>query len=202
MGDWMISHIMKDYQFLYSGPLLYKSSLLKEDVRALSKICNANKKIKHNHNLAGAIKDEYVIQDMDSVGSIFKKYMKNFSDVHQHWYNFTFKSFEFTSIWTNFMKAGEYNPPHTHENCNFSSVFFIDVPDKIAKEDKSETKGTKPGQLEFLITPNLPGYISSYVVTPVTGDFFIFPSTLMHYVNPFKSKVTRVTMAANIIMKN
>ena len=62
----MVSHIMKDYQFLYSGPLLYKASLLKEDVQALSKICNANKKIKHNHNLAGGIKDEYVIQDVKS----------------------------------------------------------------------------------------------------------------------------------------
>ena len=43
------------------------------------------------------------------------------------------------------------------------------------------------------MAPHLDGYL---IHTPVTGDFFIFPSTLM-YVNPFKSKVTRISMAVN-----
>jgi len=49
------------YTFLYSGPLLYKSSLEKKDRLALMDICNKNKKIKFNASLAGAIKDEYKI---------------------------------------------------------------------------------------------------------------------------------------------
>ena len=191
---------MEEYSFIYSGPLLYKSSLSKEDVSALLKVCKDNKKVKHNHNLAGAIKDEYLIEDVESVALILNKYMENFSKVHKHWYNFTFSSFDYHSIWTNFMKAGEYNPPHTHENCNFSSVFFINVPTKIAGEHKNKTKGSKPGQIVFQMAPQLDGYLSSYIYTPVTGDFFIFPSTLMHYVNPFKSKVTRISMAVNFKM--
>ena len=192
---------MEEYKFIYSGPLIYKSTLLKEDVSALLKICNKNTKIKHNQYLAGAIKDEYRIKDIKSVKSILDKYMKNFFNVHKHWYGSTLSSVEYHTIWTNFMKAGEYNPPHQHENCNFSSVFFIDVPSKIAKEHKDETRGTKPGQLVFQMAPYLDGYLSDYGHTPVTGDFFIFPSTLIHYVNPFKSKVTRISMAANMQMK-
>ena len=191
---------MEEYKFIYSGPLLYKSNLSKEDVLALLKVCKDNKKVKHNHNLAGAIKDEYLIEDVESVGSILNKYMKNFSKVHKHWYNYTFNSFGYHSIWTNFMKAGEYNPPHVHDNCNFSSVFFIDVPSKITEEHKIKTKGTKPGQIVFQMAPHLDGYLSACIHTPVTGDFFIFPSTLMHYVNPFKSKVTRISMAVNFKM--
>ena len=194
---------MEEYKFIYSGPLLYKSTLSKEDISTLLKICNKNKKVKFNHQLAGAIKDEYLIgiEDVKLVGLILNKYMKNFSNVYQHWYNATLNSFKFTAIWTNFMKAGEYNPPHTHDDCNFSSVFFIDVPDKIAKEHTNESKGTKPGQIEFQINTSIPGYINSYVHTPVTGDFFIFPSTLIHYVNPFRSNVTRISMAANMKME-
>ena len=71
------------------------------------------------------------------------------------------------------MKAGEYNPPHTHENCTFSSVFFINVPSKIAKEHEV-LKKEQPGQIEFQIYPSIPGYIPSYVHTPVTGDFLYF----------------------------
>ena len=69
---------------------------------------------------------------------------------------------------------------------------------KIAKEHKNfKGKGTKPGQIVFHLTPPLESYLSSHKHTPVTGDFFIFPSKLIHHVNPFKSKVTRISMAIN-----
>lgn len=201
----MIPHrIMEEFKFIYSGPLLYKSTLPKEDVSTLLKICNKNKRIAFNQNLVGVIEEEYLIKDMKSVTSILNKYMKNFFNVHKHWYGYALSSVQYKSIWTNFMKAGEYNPPHTHEDCNFSSVFFIDVPDEIAEEHEdmiNKEKGTKPGQLVFQMSPEIPGFIAEHNHTPITGDFFLFPASLKHYVNPFKSKVTRISMAANMQMK-
>ena len=33
---------------------------------------------------------------------------------------------------------------------------------------------------------------------PKTGDIFIFPASLKHYVYPFKSKVTRISVSGNL----
>jgi hypothetical protein len=59
------------------------------------------------------------------------------------------------------------------------------------------TTGSKPGQILFNTASLIDNYISEYTHTPVTNDFFIFPSTVIHSVNPFKSKVTRISMAIN-----
>ena len=32
------------------------------------------------------------------------------------------------------MKKGEFNPIHIHENCNLSSVVYLEVPNKIKEE--------------------------------------------------------------------
>jgi uncharacterized protein (TIGR02466 family) len=186
------------YTFLYSGPLLYKSSLEKKDRLALMDICNKNKKIKFNASLAGAIKDEYKIEDLKSVKLILDKYMLNFVEAYHHWYDYRPKSIEFKTAWTNFMKANEYNPPHIHKNSHFSSVFYLNVPKQILEERKKiVSNGTKPGDIGFLLSNSVPFYIAEHTSSPKTDDFFIFPASLPHFVNPFKSKVTRVSMAIN-----
>ena len=38
--------------------------------------------------------------------------------------------------WVNFMVAGEFNPPHIHSACDFSSVLFIKIPKNLEKENK------------------------------------------------------------------
>jgi uncharacterized protein (TIGR02466 family) len=186
------------YKFIYSGPLLYTSSLSNEDRLSLLNLCNKHKKINFNASLAGLIKNEYKIEDLESVRLIVDKYIPNFANAYHHWYNRKPKSIEFKTAWTNYMKAGEYNPPHIHESCNFSSVFYLDVPEKIAEEHKAiTTTGSKPGQILFNTASLINDHISEYTHTPITNDFFIFPSTVLHSVNPFKSKVTRISMAIN-----
>jgi len=191
--------MQENYKFIYSGPLLYKSVLLKSDISDLLSLCKKHKKIDFRDHLAGVINDEYKITDHKALTTILNKYMDNFYNVYQHWYNAKkLTSFSIVDAWTNFMKANEYNPPHIHLGSNFSSVFYLDVPEKISKEHKNfKGKGTKPGQILFNFTSHIDGYINFYNHTPVTGDFFIFPSKLLHNVNPFKSKVTRISMAIN-----
>jgi len=186
------------YKFIHSGPLLFQSALFKKDIKDLLSLCKKHKKISMRDNLAGVIDDEYKITDQESVNAILSKYYDNFCQVYNHWYGVAPTSVSIVESWTNFMKAGEYNPPHVHTDCNFSSVFYLDVPTKISEEHKNfRGRGTKPGQIVFNMASYLEGNISVCSHTPVTGDFFMFPSTLIHHVNPFKSKVTRISMAIN-----
>jgi len=187
------------YQFIYSGPLLFKSSLSKEDCLALLKICNNNKKVKYNKNLAGVINEEYKIENLEAVKIILNKYFDEIVIAVSNWYSFSPKQVILKSAWTNYMKAGEFNPPHIHNNCKFSSVFYLQVPEKISKESKNFiSTGSKPGDINFLFCPPTPGYVETHIHSPKSGDFFIFPSTLIHSVNPFKTKkIKRISMAIN-----
>tara|TARA_B100001939_G_scaffold347847_1_gene370915 strand:- start:1292 stop:1879 length:588 start_codon:yes stop_codon:yes gene_type:complete len=187
-----------NYSFLYSGPLLFKSSLKESDRLALLDISNKNKKIKFNKELSGYIKEEYKIKNLNPVKKILKENIDDFVECYEHWYGKQVMSVEFKNGWTNFMKAHEYNPPHVHQNCNFASVFYLDVPEEIKKEENIlKTNGSQPGNITFQFHTNVNGYIQNHRHEPKTGDFFIFPATLIHTVNPFYSKVTRISMAIN-----
>ena len=39
-------------------------------------------------------------------------------------------------------------------------------------------------------------------ITPETGDFFIFPALLQHWVVPYKTKCTRVSVSGNLTIIN
>ena len=39
-------------------------------------------------------------------------------------------------------------------------------------------------------------------VAPKTGDFYMFPALLQHWVAPFKSKVTRISVSGNLRILN
>ena len=40
------------------------------------------------------------------------------------------------------------------------------------------------------------------IVQPQPGDFFMFPALLQHWVCPFKSKVTRISVSGNMRIEN
>ena len=103
-------------------------------------------------------------------------------------------------LWVNFMKPGDFNPVHTHGG-DYSFVIFLDVP-KILKKEQDEFEGTstKPGGLMFEFTQNArPKWATTGVsVIPEVGDMYIFPAMLRHWVCPFKSKGTRVSVSGNL----
>ena len=76
---------------------------------------------------------------------------------------------------------------------------------RIQKEQK-EFEGTsaKPGTLMFEYTQQArPQWASTgHQVEPETGDFYMFPALLQHWVCPFKSKVTRISVSGNLRIVN
>ena len=107
----------------------------------------------------------------------------------------------YQSLWVNFMKAGDFNPPHIHGG-DISFVIFVDVPKQLEKEmEEHEGTTAKPGQLMFNYGENSKGRQWATIghhVTPKTGDMYIFPAQQQHWVAPFKSEVTRISVSGNL----
>jgi len=186
--------------FYYSGPLLYHTQLKKNDLEKIKKICIKNKTKDNRKNLAGHLENEYKI-DIEKFNKLIQNYLTEYNIAFNHWYNKKISKFETISSWVNFMKQGEYNPPHIHSKCDLTCVLYLDIPSKLKDENKKylgTLKNGGPGSINF--TYHLgddPLTINNSTFFPNTGDFFIFPATLLHSVFPFKSKIERISVSAN-----
>ena len=108
-----------------------------------------------------------------------------------------------TSVWVNYMKAGDYNPTHIHTGCEFSSVLYTSIPKSLKREAKNHIANSSvPGSISFTAFINhSPSHFGSVKYFPEEGDFFIFPFDVNHEVFPFKSKGTRISIAANFVQR-
>ena len=107
-------------------------------------------------------------------------------------------------LWVNFMKPGDFNPVHTHGG-DYSFVIFLDVPKELQKEqDAFEGTSAVPGSLMFEFTQQAkPKWAQTgQSFRPSTGDMIIFPALLQHWVVPYKSKCTRVSVSGNLEVLN
>tara|TARA_R110000772_G_scaffold200289_1_gene310826 strand:- start:309 stop:893 length:585 start_codon:yes stop_codon:yes gene_type:complete len=191
------------YEIVYSGPLLFKVKISQEDINSIKKLFIRNKKFKHNKNLASHIDHTYRINDLNSFLKILTPYLDVFKVAYEQWYSKKSKKIDLVQAWVNFMKAGECNPPHIHNQCNFSSVLYTDIPKSLLKENQTYlSSGTKPGDIDFNLYPYVPEFVAQHKCLPKVGDFFIFPARLVHSVSPFKSKGVRVSVAANFVVNN
>ena len=176
------------------GPLLWKTKISSKDIKKLKELGHG---IKYNKYLAGVINKEYQV-DSDRFNKIIYPYIQAYTIVFEQWYNKKIKNLYTNSVWINYMKKGEFNPPHIHTNCKLSSVLFLDIPKKLIKEKESFVgEGVGPGGLNFFISNPQDLYKNGFELMPETGDFFIFPWNLMHCVSSFTSDITRISMAAN-----
>lgn len=89
------------------------------------------------------------------------------------------------------------------------------MPDEI-KNEKTIKRGFQNGSISFLYGQNVKKFdsnaqefsntVNSYMSpitqinhSPITGEMFIFPAYLMHYVSPFFTKdVERISVAGNV----
>tara|TARA_R110000824_G_scaffold137102_1_gene301140 strand:+ start:4418 stop:5014 length:597 start_codon:yes stop_codon:yes gene_type:complete len=190
--------MIPDWQFYYWGPLLFRTTISSEDILKLKSICHKNPENDFRKKLAGILKYEYTI-DPHKFISIIGPYLKEFREAMIEWYACKDVSkIEVKTAWVNYMKAGEFNPPHVHGGCDFSSVIFLDIPEELKKENK-EYVGTAagPGSLQFMSGESLDYTINQKTFFPAKGDFFMFAATLRHLVYPFQSNIERVSIAAN-----
>jgi hypothetical protein len=185
------------YQLFNFGPMLCKMKLDDASLKKYVDLCSKKTGF-INKDLAGVIKHEHSI-DVQKYGEIINPYVRIFYEGFQRWYGIPPPAkMLIVRSWVNFMVAGEFNPPHMHTNCDFSSVLFVKVPKEL-KEEHKKFKGTGggPGVLSFWYGGTQNFSICNLHFFPEEGDFYIFPASLTHFVSSFISKGERISISAN-----
>lgn len=103
--------------------------------------------------------------------------------------------------WINDMVPGDYNPAHFHQGCLFSSVGFLRVPEGYEAEFAADkARQNTAGCLQFIDSRSAVGLKNLFTVKPVVGDFYLWPSWMLHCVYPFKSPGVRRSIAINLAL--
>lgn len=197
-----------EYQVFTWGPHLYKGRLPKSTMDELAiRINNSHEFC--NSTLASDIKDVRSLTQEDCnwlsmslsesisnyFGSIGNRSATNAS-VHVPNYN----GIVLSSAWVNRQKPNEANPQHCHSG-DISFSTYVSIPDELKKE-QSEYAGNSigPGGVVFKYgeSNKFNAHVASF--TPEEGDIFMFPSYLYHWVIPFKSDCTRISVAGNFVL--
>ena len=159
------------------------------------------KKLDYTDKLAGIIKEEYAYEKKEDYLPEVAQCLGIYDVAFQRWKSDPYEKkpeYMLTALWVNYMKQHEYNPPHDHSD-QLSFVIFLKVPEEIKKEQK-EYKGKSggPGSLSFIYGEGNRQAITYQSVHPNEGDMFIFPAWMKHYVAPFYSDVTRISVSGNV----
>ncbi len=101
--------------------------------------------------------------------------------------------------WVNDMVAGDFNPVHYHQGCIYSCVAFLRVPDGYEAElaaDKARQNSV--GCLQFIDGRTMVGGRNLFMVKPVVGAFYLWPSWMLHCVYPFRGAGVRRSLSVNL----
>ena len=160
-----------------------------------------SKRIQWGNNLAGQVKEEPLIEpkslEKDNLTDFFgnmvleyvhqcnlqktpPEYSQNMEDVKKH------IQVTLNSMWIVEQQPGEYNPIHTHTNCDISTVMYLKAPIFLPSE---KTERNDDGTIYFIgsSSPKTKLNTNSLKVKPTPGAFFIFPAHLQHTVYPYKT---------------
>jgi hypothetical protein len=191
------------YQVLQWGPCIVHLKISEEFQQKLLKGAEEARKENKDFrdNLAGIIKEEYAYENRADYVDEIAQFLTVYDEAYQKFKNEKYKvkpEYLLNALWVNFMKKNEYNPPHDHSDY-LSFVIFLKVPEEIKKEQEDFVGNSAgPGSLSFLYGDGNRQSITYQSVKPDERDIFIFPAWIKHYVAPFYSDVTRVSVSGNI----
>ena len=153
--------------------------------------------------LAGQIDDETGYSD-ESRNKIVPYVSSALGLYNQAYEAYTKKKFEkqpeyiMSALWINHQKANEFNPPHDHDG-KLSFVIYLKIPEELKKENEAyKGKSCGPGGIQFIYGEGPRDAITYMSYFPRERDMFIFPAWLKHWVSPFQSDCTRISVSGNI----
>lgn len=189
-----------NYNYYNFGPFLYSTKLTDDEVKTCLDICEKQKGENVRYKLAGHLKEQFDIPT-NAVMGVLRPYFESYCKALYETRNQPMHTLKMSSAWVNYMKAGEFNPPHIHskgrEICTLSCVLYLNVPDDMTKEEHIGNSNP-PGSISFMYGESLEYNIAEFCMEPKKGDFYIFPGWLRHCVFPFRSKGTRISVSANL----
>ena len=185
------------------GPCVIKLKVTDEFKNLLSDEGVNPWNIDFRNKLAGIIENEkgYSEAAKQKVLPYMSQYLGIYDEMYQ---KFMLKSYDkkpeyvMSALWINFQKANEFNPPHDHDG-KLSFVIYLQIPEKLKEEHKNyKGKSCGPGGIQFLWGDGPRDCVSYQSYFPEEGDMFIFPAWLKHWVAPFRSDCTRISVSGNV----
>ena len=176
------------------GPSIAKVIIPEEIIFSMNNYVEeiiTNKKKSDNldfgRNLAGNVQQEFRL-DIEFMKKI--NWAEFLGKSCQKWllegHNISLKKFEIISSWIVRQFKNEYNPIHYHGG-QISGVGYLKVPKDMGQTIQKNKKVQHNGKLvlidgskKFLCNP-------TFVITPKVGEFYFFPSYMMHTVYPFSN---------------
>ena len=174
------------------GPSIVKARIPEEIiiemnryVDELTKDDEKSKILDFGANLAGNVTQEFRF-DVEFMKKI--KWAEFLAKSCQRWllegHNVKIKKFDIISSWVVKQFKNDYNPIHYHDG-QISGVGYLKVPEDMGETIQKTKKLNHNGKLvlidgskKFVCSP-------TYVINPKVGDFYFFPSYMMHTVYPF-----------------
>jgi hypothetical protein len=115
------------------------------------------------------------------------------------------EGFNLESLWVNFQKKHEFNPPHDHSGV-FSFVIWMQIPTSYAEQKKlpicaESNADNHISNFAFNYTNTL-GRVSTFAYNmekEAEGYMVMFPSTMLHQVFPFyENDGERISISGNV----
>lgn len=194
------------YKYYHWGPFLFQTQLTLKECKMIIKEGQKCRKKNNDfrHELAGHLSDEYQLTNLNKIAECLKKYFEAYVIAYNEWRGgkpTMQPKFQMTALWINYMKANDFNPPHEH-GADLSFVIYPNMPKELQKENKA-FKGTQngPAGISWKYGEGNRQCVNTVSLLPKTGDMFIFPSSLQHWVFPFRSKVERISVSGNLLFE-
>ena len=144
----------------------------------------------------------------DFVGEVIPAYMKRHMGEYGTPYRLSMKEdeqFVLESLWVNFQKQNEFNPPHDHAGV-YSFVIWMQIPTSYEEQRKlpicaESNADNHISNFAFSYTNTL-GRVSTFAYNmekQAEGYMVMFPSCLLHQVFPFyNDDGERISISGNI----
>ena len=183
------------------GPCVIKLKIKDEFKKLLLDEAKKNT-LDYRNKLAGILDHEtgYSDESKTKILPSLSQYLGVYDQAYQRYVNKPYEKmpeYVLSALWINHQKPNEFNPPHDHDGA-LSFVIYLDIPEALKKEH-AEYKGKScgPGGIQFIYGNGPRDAITYMSFMPEEGDMYIFPAWLKHWVAPYKSDCTRVSVSGN-----
>ena len=183
------------------GPCVTKLKVEDQFRKLLLDECSKNTE-DYRSKLAGILDHEtgYSAESKNKIIPTLSQYLGVYDEMFQTYTNKKYEKhphYVLSALWINYQKAGEYNPPHDHDG-KLSFVIYLQIPDELKKEQKEYIgKSCGPGGIQFVYGDGPRDSVTFQTAFPEEGDMYIFPAWLKHWVAPYKSDCTRISVSGN-----
>ena len=183
------------------GPCVIKLKI-KDEFKKLLLDEAKNNTQDYRGKLAGILDHEtgYNDESKTKILPSLSQYLGVYDQAYQRYVNKPYEKmpeYVLSALWINHQKPNEFNPPHDHDGA-LSFVIYLDIPEALKKEH-AEYKGKScgPGGIQFIYGNGPRDAITYMSFMPEEGDMYIFPAWLKHWVAPYKSDCTRISVSGN-----